>query len=42
MKRLAVTLAIVAASPLILAGAFAMWVLVSRDTQPIVWTDDAD
>ncbi len=37
MKRFAVTLAIVAASPLILATAFAMWVYVSRDTQPIVY-----
>ena len=37
MKRLAVTALIIAASPLILAGAFAMWVYVSRDTQPIVY-----
>jgi hypothetical protein len=39
MKRLAVTLLIVAASPLILATAVAMWALYAKDAQPIRWED---
>jgi hypothetical protein len=42
MKRLAVTVLVIAASPLILAGAFVAWALYAKDAQLIRWVDDAD